>query len=343
MLWVDQHRPGGLDELDYHPRLTELLSNLSERGDFPHLLFYGPSGAGKKTRILALLNKMYGASASKVKVDTRSMKVGSTTTDIEVMTSNHHMEVCPSDVGNKDRVVVQHLIKEMASSPMIGAQKFRIMIIDDADQLTAQAQAGLRRTMEKYVETCRLILVCNSLSQIIPPLQSRCVLIRVAAPSNEEVAKVLYQVAKKEDVQVPEQYISAIVEHSKRDLRRALLLMEAGKAAGFQGNIARTPWEQYIEELVKIMLKEQTPKALMDCRKKLYELLTSCIPPEVILKTMLDNLLQAVKGHAGLTERVIFTASHYEHTMRQGTKEIYHLEAFVARFMSDFRNMVAAQ
>merc|ERR1711990_557300 len=95
------------------------------------------------------------------------------------------------------------LIKEVASHPPLGAkQPFKIVVIDEAGTLTGQAQAALRRTMEKYMKTCRIILLCESASKIIPPLRSRCLAVRVGAPSSEEVQSVLQKVSAKESLKL---------------------------------------------------------------------------------------------------------------------------------------------
>ena len=105
MLWVDKHRPKTLDGLDYHKPLAANMKRMVASGDFPHMLFYGPSGAGKKTRVMALLRQLHGPSVEKLKVEARTFKFGSTstTTDLTMVTSSHHIELNPSDAGIRDR------------------------------------------------------------------------------------------------------------------------------------------------------------------------------------------------------------------------------------------------
>ena len=105
MLWVDKHRPKTLDALDYHKPLATNMKRMVASGDFPHMLFYGPSGAGKKTRVMALLRQLHGPSVEKLKVEARTFKFGSssTTTDLTLVTSAHHIELNPSDAGIRDR------------------------------------------------------------------------------------------------------------------------------------------------------------------------------------------------------------------------------------------------
>ena len=193
MLWVDKHRPLELGKMSYHGELSERLATLAADGDIPHLLFYGPSGAGKKTRIMALLRALYGAGAEKQRLEHRDFKTP-TNKAIEVTTvaSNYHIEINPSDAGNNDRYVVQEVIKEIAQSGSLhkgdkGRVGYKVVLLVEVDRLTRQAQAGLRRTMEKCTSSCRLILCCNNPSKVIDPLRSRCLGIRVAAPTEAEI------------------------------------------------------------------------------------------------------------------------------------------------------------
>jgi replication factor C subunit 3/5 len=133
--------------------VTEVLSELATRGDFPHLLFYGPLGSGKKTRVYCFLNQIFGSGVYKLKSEEKIIKLENSSTVVEcfVVSSNYHMEICPADCENNDRHVVQNMIKEAASSQNIESKgksnTFKVIIINDADKLTKEAQAALRRTM----------------------------------------------------------------------------------------------------------------------------------------------------------------------------------------------------
>jgi replication factor C subunit 3/5 len=104
---------------------------------------------------------------------------------------------------------------------------FVVIIIDHADELTRNAQAALRRTMEKYTSSIRLILCCNSLSKIIAPVRSRCLLMRVARPEVDEVVGALLHVATKENFSLPRQLAISITEHAERNMRSSLLSLES--------------------------------------------------------------------------------------------------------------------
>ncbi|KAI9919985.1 hypothetical protein PsorP6_015999 [Peronosclerospora sorghi] len=222
MLWVDKYRPTSLSSLDYHPDVTKRLTNLSQSSNLLHLLVYGPSGAGKKTRIMDLLRALYGDGA--LKVPNRSTKV-----DITTVASTFHIEMNPSDVGNNDRLVVQEVLKEIAQYHLAdsNAQKtFKVVLLMEVDRLSKHAQHALRRTMEKYTATCRLVLCCNNPSKVIDPLRSRCLGVRVGAPTFDEVCNILQGVCAKKRIGYCAPFGMQIAIKSERNLRRALLMLE---------------------------------------------------------------------------------------------------------------------
>jgi replication factor C subunit 3/5 len=339
-LWVDKYRPSTLSDLSYHNDLTRLLDRLGESGDIPHLLFYGPSGAGKKTRILALLHKIFGANVLKVKCEVRNFKAGTLSTEITVLQSNVHIDMTPSDVGFKDKVVVQQMIKEIASSKNPDGRSFKVLILNQADYLTDEAQAALRRTLEKYTATTRVILVANSLCRIIAPLRSRCLGIRVAAPNENEIKEVLLKIAADERQNLTSLLLNRIVMNSNRNLRRAIMIMQSaliqhGKLSD-DCQIPVPEWEKYVKEITANVLEEQSPKQLKLVRGKLYEVIANCISPTTIFIALTKELLMRIDP--GLKPWLIQEAAKYELVMKSGSKHIIHLEAFIARFMSGYKD-----
>mmetsp|Transcript_25691 Transcript_25691/g.54265 ORF Transcript_25691/g.54265 Transcript_25691/m.54265 type:complete len:385 (+) Transcript_25691:43-1197(+) len=376
MLWVDKHRPNRLTQLSYHTTLTNRLTSLAaDPGGLPHLLFYGPPGAGKKTRIMTLLRQVFGPGAERLRLDKRIFTTPTKrSVEINMISSNYHIEMAPGDAGLNDRYVIQDVIKEMASNKNIasvGTAKdgsagifassesktnddattttkkkadYKVVVLVEVDKLTRQAQAALRRTMEKYSSSCRLILCCNNPSKVIDPVRSRCLGIRVAAPSVDEIATVLKTVSRKENITLPSELAINIARSSSRNLRRALLMLESCHVTTRDDSprtlspttpIPHTDWEKYISQLSAGLIKEQSPKALIAAREKLYELLINCIPAQVILKTMVMELLPTLDD--SIKGEVVTWAAFYEHRIALGSKEIFHLEAFIAKFMAIYK------
>ena len=325
-----------------------MLSQVS-LGDVPHTLFYGPSGSGKKTLILAMLKELFGPGAERIHVESKPWKIQLPTRTLEVefatVSSAFHLELNPSDVGNNDRYVVQELIKEMARSRPIGRdgeKGFKVLVLNEVDRLSIEAQHSLRRTMEKYSGACRLILCCTNVSKVIEPVRSRCLCVRVASPKNDEVKVLLQQVAQKEGFELPERLADSIVGSSGRNMRRALLSMEACKVSQCPMTdaqpVALPDWEMYIKEIAQDILTEQTAKRLYLVRGKLYELIVNCIPPEMIIRQLAKELMPKLDDE--LKRSTAQAAAYFEHRLQRGSKAIFHLEAFVAKFMSNYKQYI---
>lgn len=389
MLFVDKHRPRTFDQLVVHADLGARLRAIAASGDLPHVFVYGPSGAGKQTLVRCLLRELYGPGAEKLRVETKPWKIERAERNVEVelttVSSNHHVEVNPSECGNQDRFVVQEVIKEMAKSrPMdlsaslqFGASAgaaaaaaaaassaeashspgFKVLVVSEVDRLTRDAQYALRRTMEKYSSGCRLIMVGTSASRVADALRSRCLCVRVPAPTEGEVKEVLQHVAKKENLgTIPDKLATKIANCglpepkapmlAERNLRRALLCLEACKAHKFPFEeyqpIVLPDWELYVDEVATTIMHEQSPKSLLTVRRKLYELIINCVPPEIIARRLCLCLASRCRSD-DLKAKCVKLACHYEGRLHEGNKPILHLEAFAANFMSELKRWQLAQ
>ncbi|KAG1771162.1 P-loop containing nucleoside triphosphate hydrolase protein [Suillus placidus] len=345
-LWVDKFRPKTLDDLHYHQSLSARLKSLAASADFPHMLFYGPSGAGKKTRISCTLRQLFGSGVEKLKIDQRVfISPSKRKLEINIVQSNFHIEITPSEAGNYDRVVIQDLLKEIAQTQQVdlnAKHRFKVVVINEADSLSRDAQAALRRTMEKYMSNMRIILCANSTSRLIAPIKSRCLLMRVAAPNPEEMQMVLEHVAKKLKFDLPEEASQQIAEDCGGNMRKALLVFEALKmqSPDLSGSlkIAKPDWETYCHKVADLIVQEQSPARILEVRAKLYELMTHCIPPTIILKTVAERVVERVDE--AMKADIMHWAAFYETRMRLGNKKIYHLEAWVVKVMSLYKHFM---
>ncbi|KAL4080213.1 P-loop containing nucleoside triphosphate hydrolase protein [Scleroderma yunnanense] len=316
-LWVDSFRPKTLDDLHYHHDLSARLKSLATSGDFPHLLFYGPSGAGKKTRISCTLRQLFGPGVEKLKIDQRVfISPSRRKLEINLVQSNYHIEITPSEAGSYDRVVIQDLLKEIAQTQQVdlsAKHRFKVVIINEADSLSRDAQAALRRTMEKYMSNMRIILCAHTTSRLIAPIKSRCLLVRVAAPTTEEMKIVMEHVAKRLKFDLPPEASLQIAENAAGNMRKALLVFEALKmqSPDLSGplQIAKPDWETYCHKVADLIVQEQSPARVMEVRAKFYELLSHCIPPTIILKTVADRVVEKVDE--ALKADVIHWAAFY--------------------------------
>ena len=268
ILWIEKYQPKKIDNLEYNISVGKQLIELLEGDDFPHLLFYGTSGAGKRTLSHCLLRELFGSRVEKMKGEVREFEKGkSSKVECTVISSPFHIEVTPSEAGNNDKIVIQKLIKEIAGSHLVTSdaqRKFKVVIINEVDYLTKDAQAGLRRTMEKYMGNCRILMNCQCISKVIEPLKSRCFLVRVAAPSYDEMERMCKKIATHESSTVSKDKIKEVILKSKRNMRRAIMMLQTVIVNEERGSVPVPQYELYLQEIANDIVKEQSPKQLKD-------------------------------------------------------------------------------
>ncbi|MEM2127439.1 MAG: replication factor C small subunit [Candidatus Bathyarchaeia archaeon] len=210
-MWAEKYRPQSLDEMVNQFEIVSRLKRFVEERNLPHLLFVGPAGVGKTTAILALARDLYGPTYR-----------------------NFILELNASDERGID--TIREKVKLFArTAPMSGEVPFKILIMDEADSLTAPAQHALRRIMEVYTKTCRFCLIGNYSESIIEPIQSRCSIFRFNPLSEEDMRGWLRSIASKEGVKLLEEGLLAICEASQGDMRKAINLLQA--AAAVKGGV----------------------------------------------------------------------------------------------------------
>ena len=211
-IWTEKYRPKTLDEVVGQQRAVKRLKSYVNAGNMPHLLFSGPAGVGKTTSAIALARDMFGDNWK-----------------------NNFYELNASDERGID--VVRVNIKEYARTAPFGGAPFKIIFLDEADALTSDAQAALRRTMEKYSSTCRFILSCNYSSKIIDPIQSRCALFRFTRPSEEDMLSYLKRIVEGEKIDIDEDALKQIVLVSEGDVRKAVNMLQVAASFADGGKI----------------------------------------------------------------------------------------------------------
>jgi replication factor C small subunit len=206
-MWAEKYRPKSLNQIINQKEIVNRLDSFAHAKNIPHCIFAGPPGTGKTTAALCLARDLYG-------------------TDYR----EHLMELNASD--ERGIKIVRETVKTFARTRSIGEIPFKILILDEADNMTSDAQQALRRTMERFTETCRFIMIANYSGKIIEPLQSRCAPFRFSYMSMEDQNSYLKNIIEKEEIKILPEGYDAIFDVSGGDLRRATNTLQAAASIG---------------------------------------------------------------------------------------------------------------
>jgi replication factor C small subunit len=294
-LWVESFRPDTLEGYIGNEHIIEKVKIFIDNGDVPHLLFYGTAGTGKTT-----LAKIIAGSV-----------------DADVMYIN------ASDENSVD--AVRDKIKRYAST--VGFRRWKIIILDEADYLTPNAQAALRNLMETYSKTTRFILTCNYVEKIIDPIQSRCQTFAITPPSKTDVAKRLVQVLEQNEVSYDIKDVAAIINASYPDIRRAINAAQASVVGGnLQLDKASAIQANYMTEILSVLQDSKDKKSAF---AKIRQIIADSkvrdfTPLYTFLFDALDNF---ATGHIGPCILIIAEAQYKDASVVD--KEINIMAMFV--------------
>lgn len=211
--WVEKYRPKSLDDVAAQDHTVTVLQRTLQASNLPHMLFYGPPGTGKTSTVLALAKELFGPEMTKSRV----------------------LELNASD--ERGISIVREKVKNFArmqlTNPTPGYKlkypcpPFKIIILDEADSMTQDAQSALRRTMETYSKITRFCLICNYVTRIIDPLASRCSKFRFKSLDQGNAKKRLESIAAAEGVFLEEGALDALIRCSEGDLRKAITFLQS--------------------------------------------------------------------------------------------------------------------
>ena len=214
--WVEKYRPTKLDEISAQTEVIQSLKKVLETKNLPHLIFFGPSGCGKTSTILALSKELFG----------------------EELYYDRVIELNASDERGIN--VIRDKIKrysKKAINPKENVPPWKIIILDEADNMTPDSQFALRRIMEEYSKLTRFCIICNYHNKIIDPINSRCALFRFKPIKEKEIFDKLKDICTKENLTLTDDFLNQIIKFSRGDLRKAINFLQ--KCQNQYGNILK--------------------------------------------------------------------------------------------------------
>ncbi|KAF2841663.1 P-loop containing nucleoside triphosphate hydrolase protein [Patellaria atrata CBS 101060] len=292
--WVEKYRPNTLDDVSGHQDILATINKFVDSNRLPHLLLYGPPGTGKTSTVLALARRIYGNNNMRQMV----------------------LELNASDDRGID--VVREQIKTFSSTKQIftaapksgdtgSLASFKLIILDEADAMTATAQMALRRIMEKYTVNTRFCIIANYTHKLSPALLSRCTRFRFSPLKDADIHRLVDRVIEEENVHIAPDAIESLVRLSKGDMRRALNVLQACHASS-------TP----LQPPGQAPPDPKTIKRDLITQSTIYECIAAPHPDDITLikRTLLDNTdvtsclntINTLKAAKGLALADILTA-----------------------------------
>ncbi|MAY24282.1 MAG: replication factor C small subunit [Thaumarchaeota archaeon] len=251
VMWVEKYRPQNLSEIvnqkDVKGSLSGLMKNQSE---MPHLLFSGSAGVGKTTTAICISREILGD-----------------------VWKDYTLELNASDERGIN--MVRERVKKFSRFAGLGSQiPFKIIILDEADEMTSDAQTALRRIIEDTAKFCRFILIANNISKIIDPIQSRCAVFKFTRINENEIIEQLKIISEKEKIKADEKGLKEITNYAGGDMRHAINLLQAVASAGniTQANVKSSAGLTKTTD-VSDVLKLAVSGKIQDARNKMIELI----------------------------------------------------------------------
>ena len=308
-IWIEKYRPKKLDEVAGQEEIIERLKAYAKLKNVPHLLFAGPAGTGKTTCALALSHELYG----------------------ENWRQNFN-ELNASDERGIN--IIRGKIKDFARTAPIGNAQFKIIFLDEADSLTSEAQAALRRTIEKYSHICRFILSANYSSKIIEPIQSRCTVFRFSPIKDEDIKNYIQKIAEKEKLEITPDGLETLIFISKGDLRKAINVLQVGASINkkITAELLYETSSTAKPEDVKNLINTALTGNFMAARNQLYDLLIKYgLSGEDIIKQIHQSIFDLTIPDESKI-KIIEKTGEIEFRIIEGSNPHIQLESLLAYF-----------
>lgn len=206
--WIEKYRPTRINNIIGHKYIISTLKNVIVDNNIPHLLFYGPPGVGKTSTIISMARELFGPNNMKNRV-------------LELNASDERgIGVVRTDILN----FVKYKLSD--PDPKYPSPRYKILILDEADAMTVDAQTALRMIMEEYSESTRFCIICNYIDKIIPPIISRCMQFKFLPIQDEIIKNHLMKISEIEKIKLDEDIYNTITDISNGDLRKAIGILQ---------------------------------------------------------------------------------------------------------------------
>ena len=274
--WVEKYRPRKLADMTQSQNLIDLFSNSIKTGDMTHYLFYGPPGTGKTSAILAMGREIF-----KEYFYTRVIEFNAS--------DDRGINAVREKISNEAKKYVTDTISEDGTH----IPPYKIIILDEADSMTDEAQDALRVIIEQYSGVTRFCFICNYISKITDAIKSRCTAVYFKKLNDECMVSKLNEIASKEEMNLSKKILNTLIDVSNGDMRKAIMLLQNLKYLyNFKNSLDKPFSEMQLPELKHALaINTGTDKSAVITENDIYEI-AACIPIGKA-KAIIDNVLDA--------------------------------------------------
>lgn len=311
------YQPINFTQLIHNNESCQMLHQISQSDNPPHLLIHGMNGSGRYTRVMLFLKEIYGTDVYNMKEQTYTINEDF---EISIKTSNFHIEFNPTNYGLRDKATLQWIIEKTNVGPVR-----KTIIIHEAHKLTKDAQFTVRRAME--TGNWRYVFITDNISSLMKPLQSRCLDIRIELPTYEEMKFLLDTIAAKEKYKLLQDDRDAIIMKNNCNLRTCLLHL----FMLINFNIKFTPsWKKTCEEIIKNLITTDDITSLLAIyiRPKIIEFINQGLSPQTIMKELFMVCMNSSIDHIykiGVSQ----ISYKYNKLLNNGKNPWVHVENFI--------------
>jgi replication factor C subunit 3/5 len=335
-IYQNMNNISNMDNQEFIKIIYELEKSVFKYSNFQHLIVYGSLNTNKEFLVNLLLEKIYGKQGIELKdVEYIINGYGNTKTKVLIKQSKYHIIIEPNSNGF-DKYLIQEIIQNYAKTELLNILKykklFKVVVINKLDNLSYYAQASLRRTMEKYSDTCKFIFISDQLSKIIEPIRSRCILFRTSMPSNEQIFETIFKIANLENINLSLEDYKNIISNSENKISHAIWLLELVKYnISYEKN-----WSNLINDMVYMILNKKNYcikkfyTTIKKIREIFYNLFITNIPTQTIIRLIMKKILDNI-DNLQLKVNVIEITSIFESRLSMGTRQIVQMESYCIR------------
>ena len=306
-IWTEKYRPYKFEDIIGQKENINRIKSLVEQKNIPHMLFSGPAGVGKTTTALVIVKELH-------KNNWR----------------NNFLELNASDSRGID--TVRNQVKDFAKTMAMETNIPKIILLDEADALTKEAQQALRRTMETYSNSCRFILSCNTPSKIIDPIKSRCAIFKFKNLTKEDIEEIINKVANEEKLNIDKETVNILYKHCGGDVRHLQNILQSCSSLSkninskTMGDFLTSVESNEIQEIIKLALN----KKFIEARNKLLEtMLNHGMSGLDIIKQIQKEIMNtSTENEKKLS--IIERCGEIEFRLVEGSDDFIQLEALLA-------------